>query len=52
MTRAVGDAKVYVKVLNSVFSAGNIFCPTKSEGGLMSHASSSYLARLMHPDSK
>lgn len=48
----IGDAKMYVKVLNSVFLVKNIFCATKSVGDLMFHASSSYLARLMHPDSK
>lgn len=43
---------MYVKVLNSVFLAKNIFSATKSVGALMSPTSSSNLARLMHPDSK
>lgn len=43
---------MYVKVFSSVFLAKDIFCAPKSLGTLISHASSSYLARLMHPDSK
>lgn len=52
MRRVIGGAKMYIKVLNSAFFTKNISCATKSVEALMSHATSSYLARLRHPDSK